>query len=266
MDPQPLPAEPVVSLVMPVFNEEATIAAVVREWDAALSRLGVPYEMRLYDDGSRDQTPAAIEALGRAIPNLRVLHHANRGHGPTILRGYSEAAGEWVLQVDSDGELPASALADLWAARARADLVIGYRVGRAAGPARRLVTAMSWLTVRVLFGRGVRDVNCPFRLYRQSVLHRLLADVPPDAFAPNVILAGLAVRDGLRIVERPVPYTERRAGTSSIVRWSLWRAAVRSFRQTIRVALGAHGHARAAVPAENPSCSDSASPWKTQRP
>jgi hypothetical protein len=93
--------------------------------------------------------------------------------------------------------------------------------------------------VRLLFGAGVRDVNIPYRLYRREVLAELLPLVPPEAFAPNVILAGLALRRGRRVTEVPVPYRERRTGRSHIVRWRMWRAAAISFAQTVGVALRA---------------------------
>ena len=230
---------PVLSLVMPAYNEEGAIAAVVREWDAELQRVGVPYEMRIYDDGSRDRTGEILDTLAAAHPNVRPIHQSNRGHGPTLLRGYAEAAGDWVLQVDSDGEMAAAAFPTLWARREGTDLVLGYRQGRTSPLARRLITGVSRLTVRMLFGAGVRDVNCPYRLFRRDALARLLPTVPADAFAPNVILAGLAVRAGLRVVELPVPHTNRRTGASSIVRWKLWRAAFQSFTQTVRVAVRA---------------------------
>ena len=79
-------------------------------------------------------------------------------------------------------------------------------------------------------------MNTPFRLYRRSALTGLLALVPADTFAPNVILTGLALRTGLRVVEVPVPHYNRRAGTSSIVRWTLWQAAARSFAETVGAA------------------------------
>ena len=228
---------PVLSLVMPAYNEEGAIAGVVREWSDELHRLRTPYEMRIYDDGSRDRTGEILGTLAAADPRIIAIAQANRGHGPTILRGYAEARGDWVAQVDSDGEIGAAAFGSLWARREVADLVLGYREGRSSPLARRIITGVSRLTVRFLFGHGVRDVNCPYRLFRRGILARLLPAVPPDAFAPNVILAGLAVRAGARIVEVPVPYTNRKTGTSSIVRWTLWRAAARSFAQTVRVAL-----------------------------
>jgi len=235
---EPVPrsvADPALSVVMPVCDEEAVIADVVAEWVSVLDGLGVPYEMRVYDDGSRDRTPEILGAALRAHPRATVVRHANRGHGPTIYDGYRAARGEWVLQVDADGESPAAAFHELWSRRDAADVVVGWRDGRTAPPGRRLLTAMSRLTARVLFGCRVRDVNCPYRLYRRTALARLLPAVPADAFAPNVILVGLAARLGLRIVEVQVPGSRtpvRRRRTSR----RFWWGAVRSFAQTIRVA------------------------------
>ena len=89
-----MPETPALTLVMPVYNEAAAIGGVVRSWAAELDRLGIDYEMRVYDDGSRDQSAAVLEQLSNEVPRLLVTRHSNRGHGPTILRGYREARGE----------------------------------------------------------------------------------------------------------------------------------------------------------------------------
>src|SRR5437867_12993909 len=229
---------------MPTYNEEAAIEGVVEAWDGELARLGVPYEVRVYDDGSRDRTGTLLEQLARARPSVVAVRQPNRGHGPTILRGYREARGAWVFQVDSDDEISPASFPAVWAER-DADLVLGYRIGRDSPPGRRLITAVSRWTVRVLFGGAVRDVNTPYRLYRRELLARLLPALPADAFAPNVILSGLALRAGAHIAEVPVPHRGRRSGASSTVRLRLWKAAARAFAQTVRVALTARAMASA---------------------
>jgi len=229
--------DPVLSVVVPVFNEAGAIRQVVSAWDDELARLGVPYEIRVYDDGSRDETGALLAELARDRPSVLALGHANRGHGPTILRGYHEARGAWIFQVDGDDEMPASAFPELWARREQADLVLGYRVGRSQSLARRIVSGVSRATVRLLFGRGVRDVNVPYRLYRRSALQALLPLIPADTFAPNVALAGLAIRRGLRVLEMPVQHRQRAVGSSSLGSWGLWRSAARALGQTVHIAL-----------------------------
>ncbi|HJQ82693.1 MAG TPA: glycosyltransferase family 2 protein [Candidatus Binatia bacterium] len=231
------------SVVIPAYNEEGAIRSVVTSWDDELRALGVDYEIRVYDDGSRDGTGPALEALARERPRVVAIRQENRGHGPTILRGYREARGAWIFQVDGDDEMPASSFRTLWERREQADVVLGYRVERVSPAARRTITAVSRWTVRLLFGAGVRDVNTPYRLFRREALARLVAAVPGDTFAPNVILAGLAVRWGLRVVQLPVPHRGRRTGASSIMRFGMWMAAATAFAQTVRVALRARGAA-----------------------
>jgi glycosyltransferase involved in cell wall biosynthesis len=233
------------SVVIPAYDEEGAIRSVVTSWDDELRALQIEYEIRVYDDGSRDGTGPLLEALARERPCVVAVRQANRGHGPTILRGYREARGAWVFQVDGDDEMPAAAFPALWQRRDEADVVLGYRVERVSPPARRLITAASRWTVRLLFGAGVRDVNTPYRLFRRDALARLLAAVPEDAFAPNVILAGLAVRWGLRVLELPVPHRGRRTGKSTIMRAALWRAAALAFVQTVGVALRARARGTA---------------------
>jgi len=226
---------------MPVFNEAAVIEEVVTAWLRELERLGIGYEFLAYDDGSRDESGRILERLGEQVPGLVVSRQANAGHGSTILRGYREARGDWVFQVDSDDEMGPESFAALWEQREGYDLLLGARRERDAPLARRLITALARITVWALFGRAVTDVNAPYRLMRRPCLASLLSAIPAGTFAPNVIISGLAAQRGLRVREIGVPHRGRRTGTVSIVRWRLWRSAVRAFVQTVTIAVRARG-------------------------
>ena len=232
-------ARPQLSVVMPVYNEGAVIAEVVTAWIQELERLGIDYEFRAYDDGSADETGRILERLAAEQHGMVVTRKANSGHGPTILRGYREAFGEWIFQVDSDDEMGPEHFGQLWAQRDDYDLLVGRRQHRDSPLARRLITAGSRATVWALFGRAVTDVNAPYRLIHRSALARLLSRIPDDTFAPNVIISGLAAREGLRVREVWVPHRGRRTGTVSIVKWRLWRAAACAFAQTLGIAIRA---------------------------
>jgi glycosyltransferase involved in cell wall biosynthesis len=222
-----------VVVVMPVYNEEGVIRQVVEEWLQMLDSLGAPYRLQIWNDGSTDGTETALKTLKH--PCLEVKTAKNRGHGPTILRAYKAAAerAPWVFQTDSDGELPAEVFPSFWAEREQMDLVIGIRTGRNGPLIRRLISVGSRTVIRLLFGRGPRDVNCPYRLIRSSAFFSLLDRLPEDTFAPNLLIAGHAGREQLRTKEIPVPFTPRTAGVPSIRRWKLLRAAFRCTRQTL---------------------------------
>lgn len=224
-------------VVMPVYNEREAIGGVLAKWDAELARLGIDYEIRAYNDGSRDDTLAIMEAVADRIPRISVRDKPNGGHGPTILQGYREAAADgfdWVFQIDSDDEMGPGHFSALWDHREDADFLVGRRAGRSQGWARKLISGVSRLSVRAVYGKGgVWDVNAPYRLMRVSAFREFFDAIPSGTFAPNVVLSGLAARHGLRCVELPVPQHDRTTGEVSIKKWKLLKAAAKSFWQTL---------------------------------
>lgn len=236
--PQPSEVDPVdLTVVMPVYNEEASLGACGRSWTDALDGLGIDYRLLVIDDGSSDGTLGVLSELG-AHPRVLGVTKTNEGHGPTILRGYRLAAATstWVFQVDSDDEIPASAFASIWAARDGLDAVFGIRTGRDQPPDRKVISKVAALTARLLLRGRVTDVNVPYRLMRADALGPVLDALPADTFAPNVIISGALGRDPDRFTEVRVPHQDRAAGEVSIVGWGAVKAALRSFGQTVRLA------------------------------
>jgi glycosyltransferase involved in cell wall biosynthesis len=244
------------AVVMPVYNEEGCIGRVVSAWRDMFRASGIDFVMLVIDDGSSDRTGEIL--LGFAGDDrIRVIAQANRGHGPTILGGYRQAVqlAEWVFQCDSDDEMSPDSFAGLWDVRRQADAVFGCRQGRRQSLQRKAISFGSRLAVDILFGRGVRDVNTPYRLLRTSVLRPVLDSIPSDTFAPNLVITGALNLSRGRVLSVPVPFQPRQSGHVSIVRWGLWKAAFRSFWQTvccsrrIRRQENLRGHASSA-----PSC------------
>ena len=222
-------------VVMPVYNEEGCIRDVLNAWSRELDSLGIDYTILVLNDGSRDGTSEQLASLP-VTRRITVINKPNSGHGPTIMLGYRQAVerADWVFQVDSDDELRPQDFRALWEARHCHDCVIGYRVNRRSPLSRRIITSMARLVVWAMFRSPIRDVNCPYRLFRASRLRELLACLPENHSVPNVCLSGLAARGGLRISQAPVQYQYRRTGTVSIRRWKLWKFATRALLQTLR--------------------------------
>ena len=105
------------SVLMPAFNEEASISRVIIDWVKQLESLGIDYEFVVYDDGSTDQTRQILLGLSQDNPRIQAISQSNRGHGPTVLQGYQEASAPWVLQIDADGEISAAEFGDFWKRR-----------------------------------------------------------------------------------------------------------------------------------------------------
>ncbi|HEX9995617.1 MAG TPA: glycosyltransferase family 2 protein [Abditibacterium sp.] len=221
-------------VVMPVYNEAECIEAVVRSWREKLETLTPNFVILVLNDGSTDETARVLQNF-EGDARVRIINKANSGHGPTILMGYRIAAdeAEWVFQCDSDDELPPAYFSRLWEKREKYDALFGVRAQREQDHARLLLSAGSRLVVRVLFGRGVRDVNTPYRLLRSRVLKPLVAAIPDDTFAPNIIISGEFSRRRLRIYNTHVPHENRKTGTASLTSAKVWKVAFKSLRQTL---------------------------------
>ena len=225
-----------VAVVMPVYNESECIDAVIRSWTGQLDCMGLRYLMIVLNDGSRDNTAEVLSPY-ETNPHVRVVNKANTGHGPTILQGYAAAVHEalWVFQADSDNEMEACHFAKVWLRRKGMDAVIGMRDGRRQPLTRKLVSLSSRVIVRLFYGPGIYDVNCPFRLIRSEILGTLMKSIPPDTFAPNVAISGLLAARRMKVANIPIPHSTRQTGEVSIKKWQLLKAALKSCLQTILI-------------------------------
>ena len=229
-------------VVMPVYNEQDAIGAVLEKWNAALKKIGMDYEIRPYNDGSRDSSLAVMQEIAARLgPRINVRDKPNGGHGNTILTGYREAATDgfdWKFQIDSDDEMGPEKFGEIWSHRNEYDFLVGTRQGRVQQLPRTVMSFVSRLCVRLFYGKSVWDVNTPYRLMRVSAFRDFYEKIPLSTFAPNVILSGLAARYKLRSFELPVPQHDRTTGEVSIRKWRLFKAAARSFWQTVSFAVG----------------------------
>lgn len=219
---------------MPVYNEEACICQVVDIWQTNLTRLNIDFRMIILNDGSSDATGEKLAAYA-GNSRIMVINKSNSGHGPTILLGYRQAVeqAEWVFQVDSDDEMGAEHFENLWKVREGYAALFGFRSGRQQNMARKFISSVSRLAVRVLFAAGVRDVNTPYRLMRAALLKQIIEQIPADTFAPNVLISGLFVSSGRPVGNVPIPHVGRKTGQVSIVKWTLVRAVIKALIQTI---------------------------------
>lgn len=226
-------------VIVPVYNEEGAIAGVLEKWIAALDELNISYAIHAYNDGSKDASLKILNEYAASAGGKIIVHDkSNSGHGPTILSGYVQNCDccEWLFQIDSDDEMGPECFKELWSRRSDYDFLLGTRDGRVQPLPRKIISAISRFTVRCFYGKGVSDVNSPYRLMRASCFKELYHRIPQDTFAPNVIVSGHAGRKKLRCFELPVPHGGRKTGEVSIKKWKLLKASLRSFMQTISFA------------------------------
>jgi len=221
-------------VILPVYNEEEIIGKIVDDWTRELGRLQIDFEIHAYNDGSKDNTLQILNEHAAKNKKIVVHHKPNTGHGPTILLGYRENSEvKWIFQTDSDNEISAQFFEEFWKRREGFDFLIGRRVGRQGPLGRRLISFAARMLVKMFYGPGVHDVNCPYRLMKCNVFKSAFSLMDINTFAPNIIISGVACKKNYRTLEIPVSYSQRSTGEISIQRWKLFKAAFKGFWQTI---------------------------------
>lgn len=214
--PPGVPESGGISIVLPARDEVANIVAAVERSLAVAERLASRCEVIVVDDGSSDGTGQAVEALAeRHYPNVRlVTHSANQGYGAALRSGFARARFELVFFTDSDNQFDIAELENFVPLMANHDLVAGFRINRD-DPFIRSVYSWSYnRLVGVLFGLGVRDVNCAFKLMRREVVEQITIEC--NNFFVNTELLAKARRGDFRIAEVGVHHYPRTAGQTTV--------------------------------------------------
>jgi len=203
------------SFVYPIYNEIENLPHLLPETHRIAEGLFSDYEVILVDDGSSDGSGPFIDQLAARHPHVRPVHHSrNRGLGAAIRTGLALATGDLVLYMDSDFPVAMEeARAALRQLTPDTDLLIGYRVGRAEGPRREL---MSWSynhLIRWTFRLPVRDVNFAFKLIRRPLLQQLRLRSEGSFIDAELLLQ--AHRLGARVRQVGLHYHPRVAGAST---------------------------------------------------
>lgn len=226
--------------VMPVYNEEANIAAVITEWLQAFVRERINACLLAVNDGSRDNTLSILRQLQSQYPDqLVVLDKPNSGHGRSCRVGYEAALQQkepWILQIDSDGQCDPAFFPLFWAKRNEADCVFGIRVTRDDGIVRKLVSKTASILTSMMTGRNLKDANVPYRLMNRAALKKALPSVPKDFDIQNIALTLALKRDpALRWSYIPIRFRARQGGTNSINLVKIAQMGFRMLRQINRV-------------------------------
>jgi glycosyltransferase involved in cell wall biosynthesis len=215
-------SDPLVSIVVPAYGEEATIAQVLRRVAA------VPFrkEIIVVDDGSADGTVAAVRALDGEIEGLRLLvHEVNRGKGAAVRTGIGATSGEIVVIQDADLEYDPGDLPTLLAPLVEgvADAVFGTRL-RGGEPQRAHLfwhyagnRALSLLT-NVLYNTTISDMEVGYKAFRGDLVRSFELVSDDFRFEPEVTAKVLRT-PGIRLYEVPISYYGRTYEEGKKITW-----------------------------------------------
>ena len=176
-----------VSLVVPVYNEQANLDEFLRRTLAVMDGLDQPYEVILVDDGSRDRSIEILkEWAGRRPDKLRVLQLSrNFGQHPAILAGFRDVSGDVVVTLDADLQNPPEEIPKLLAKIDEGyDVVGGVRKNRQDSFARRLASAVVNRVTVAITRMRLTDFGCMLRAYSRDVVDEINRSEEASTFIP----------------------------------------------------------------------------------
>ena len=200
-----------ISVVVPVHDEERTVALLYDELQSALEQLDQAWEVVFVDDGSTDGSFAALTRLHSAQGNVRVVRlRRNFGKAAALAAGFASAEGNTVVTIDADLQDDPAEIPRLLAKLEEGfDLVSGWKTHRRDPLSRRVPSKIfNWVTGRVS-GLRLHDLNCGLKAYRAEVVKGLRLYGELHRFIPV-----LAHYRGYRIAELPVNHRPREHGRS----------------------------------------------------
>jgi len=212
-DQQDLGAAPVVSVVVPAYNEEAAVAADLQKIMQVMDEGAWPYEIVVVDDGSQDDTAGQV----RQVEGVRLVRHGrNRGYGAALKTGIRHARGEVIVITDADGTYPAEYIPQLLEALEDSDMAVGARVGEEVKiPALR--RPAKWFLNKLasyLAEAQIPDLNSGLRAFRKRDVEPFMGLLPSGfSFTTTITLAMLC--NDMVVKYLPINYKHRK-GRSKI--------------------------------------------------
>lgn len=219
-----------VSIVIPAYNEEAVIEATIAAQAAALDKAGLPYELRVADDGSTDATWEILQSLRKTYPNLCcVKNEGPGGYGMAVKAGLNSFQGDAVIVAMADGsDNPDDIVAYARALEEGYDCAFGMRFSgqsqvQGYPPLKRVLNRLGNRLIGVLTGSGYTDFTNGFKGYRRHVIETMQPLVSAD-FNLTVEMSIKAVQSGasFKVIEND--WMDRAGGES---KFNIWRLGTR---------------------------------------
>jgi len=218
------------SIVIPVYDEEANLPRLWEELRGVLEGLGLAFEVVFVDDGSRDRSAEIVRGFREADPRVRLVRlKANAGETAATDAGFKAVRGAWVVVMDADLQNDPRDIPRLLSYLDRWDAATGWRVNRGEGDdwLRRLSASIANRVRNRLSDETVQDSGCTFRAFRRECLRDLVLYRGFHRFIPTL----LKMR-GYRVIEVPVNHRPRRFGRS---KYGVWNRAFVAFADLLVV-------------------------------
>lgn len=207
-----------ISVFLPTYNEEENIAGVIHKTSDFLNKTDFKWELLVINDGSNDATGEEVKKLSLKDPRIKLINHQkNMGYGAALSTGFYSSKYSWIAFIDSDGQFDFSEIINFTEKQKQtgADLVIGYYKKRQVSAIKKITSKLWELSVFILFGLTVHDIDCGFKLISKEVIIKIpRLESQRGAFISSELLIK-AKKAGFKIVEVPVTHYPRVRGTGT---------------------------------------------------
>lgn len=201
-----------ISVVIPVYNEEASLPALLTRTMAACDQTACPYEIVLVDDGSSDRSAEMLSDAAHQpdSPVVSVILNRNYGQHAAVMAGFANARGDLIITLDADLQNPPEEIPRLVATAAQGYDVVGtIRVDRQDSWLRKSASRLINRMVKRATGQEMNDYGCMFRAYQRPIVDAMLQCQERSTFIP--VLANSFAR---KTIELPVQHAGREHGES----------------------------------------------------
>lgn len=199
---------------MPAYNEEKNVGKTIEQVLQVLGDLKInKYEVIVVNDGSKDATAEVVEDWEKKDKHVQLVNHQiNRGYGEAVKTGFYAAKYDYITFIDSDGQFDFTDIHKFIERIEDADIVVGYRVNRQ-DSLMRLINGWGWTQLsNILFGLGVKDVDCAFKLFRRKVIDTIPHLESTRGAMINPETLSKAKKAGFKIVQVGVKHLPRVEG------------------------------------------------------
>jgi len=204
-------ASPVFSVIMPAYNEGRHLAANVERTCEVMESLGQSYEVIVVDDGSQDNTTGILSDLSQEREQVKsMVLSCNQGKGHALRAGFGKARGSMIFFLDADLDLDPKQFKVLY--QIMQSQPVEIVIGSKRHPQsvlnypwrRRIVSAVYFFLVKILFGLPIRDTQTGIKLFQREVLEKTFPKIVVKKYAFDLELLVLAHYYGYKIAEAPV--------------------------------------------------------------
>lgn len=240
------------SVVIPCFNENPHIEAILTDWLEELRYRKLAFELVIINDGSLDGTGRVLDKLRKEHTEIRVIHQLNMGNVRACRRGYETARGRYILSISANGRCEPSDFALLWDKKGAHELILGQRTHRLDGWMSRHFTRFLSVLAYRLFSIRLVEPGIPFRLFLRKPALNLMPMIPMEWESFHWAMTILfALQSPQPVLEVQVPYRHRLERKSPFHRTGLIRLSWTYFLESLRLkfkVLRSKGFATALVP------------------